>query len=278
VLDAPTAANNVPVARREPKPKLDDRISELYALALDEFTAARDALAKELRDQGEREAATEVKKLRKPNQAAWAINQAVRADPDAAGKLVNAGGRLGDAQAGALEGAGAAELREAMAGMQEAVARMMAAVERAAGDAGGTATLDRARETLRAVASDEELREQFEAGRLTRDREAVGFGAAATAPKRGGTKPGRKQGRKAAPKRAAGESARLRDAETKARKTQRAAEAAGRKVEAARSQRDKAQAALEDTQQRLERAEAELAEREAELADARAVVAELSDG
>jgi hypothetical protein len=266
------------VAKREPKAKLDDRLSELYALALDEFTAARDALAKELHDGGEREAAAEVKKLRKPNQAAWAVNQAVRADPAEAGKLVNAGRRLADAQAGALKGAGAAELREAMTGMQEAVERMMVVVERAAGDAGGgTGTMDRARETLRAVASDEDLREAFEAGRLTRDREAVGFGAAATTSKRGGTKTSRKQDRKTTPKRAAGESARLRDAETKARKAQRAAEAAGRKVEAARSQRDKAQAALEDTQRRLEQAEAELAEREAELADVRAVVAELSD-
>ena len=47
---------------------LDDRIDKLYQLPLDEFTAARNALAKET---GE----TSVKKLEKPNLAAWTVNQ-----------------------------------------------------------------------------------------------------------------------------------------------------------------------------------------------------------
>ncbi len=49
---------------------LDDRIDQLYQLPLDEFTAARNALAK---DAGTR--AAEVKKLEKPNLAAWTVNQ-----------------------------------------------------------------------------------------------------------------------------------------------------------------------------------------------------------
>src|SRR5688572_12884587 len=47
---------------------LDDRIDKLYLLPLDEFTAARNALAKESGD-------TSVKKLEKPNLAAWTVNQ-----------------------------------------------------------------------------------------------------------------------------------------------------------------------------------------------------------
>ena len=47
---------------------LDDRVNELYQLPLDEFTAARNALAKETGD-------TLVKKLEKPNLAAWTVNQ-----------------------------------------------------------------------------------------------------------------------------------------------------------------------------------------------------------
>ncbi len=47
---------------------LDDQIDQLYQLPLDEFTAARNALAK---DSG----ASEVKKLEKPNLAAWTVNQ-----------------------------------------------------------------------------------------------------------------------------------------------------------------------------------------------------------
>ncbi|HEX7281839.1 MAG TPA: hypothetical protein VF239_07270 [Vicinamibacterales bacterium] len=49
---------------------LDDRIDQLYQLPLDEFTASRNALAKEA---GPR--AAEVKKLEKPNLAAWTVNQ-----------------------------------------------------------------------------------------------------------------------------------------------------------------------------------------------------------
>ena len=46
----------------------DDRIAELYQGPLDEFTAARNALAKETGDSA-------IKKLEKPNLAAWAVNQ-----------------------------------------------------------------------------------------------------------------------------------------------------------------------------------------------------------
>ena len=47
---------------------LDDRIDQLYQLPLEEFTAARNALAKESGD-------SSVKKLEKPNLAAWTVNQ-----------------------------------------------------------------------------------------------------------------------------------------------------------------------------------------------------------
>jgi hypothetical protein len=53
-----------------PATSLDDQIDRLYQLPLDEFTASRNALAKEA---GPR--AGEVKKLEKPNLAAWTVNQ-----------------------------------------------------------------------------------------------------------------------------------------------------------------------------------------------------------
>jgi hypothetical protein len=49
---------------------LDDQIDQLYQLPLEEFTVSRNALAK---DAGAR--AAEVKKLEKPNLAAWTVNQ-----------------------------------------------------------------------------------------------------------------------------------------------------------------------------------------------------------
>src|SRR6478672_10635953 len=48
--------------------KLDQEIDELYRKTLDEFTAARNALAKESGDPA-------TKKLEKPSLPAWAVNQ-----------------------------------------------------------------------------------------------------------------------------------------------------------------------------------------------------------
>ncbi len=54
---------------------LEEELDRLYALPLNEFTAARDDVAKRLRGEGERELADEVKQLRKPPIAAWLVNQ-----------------------------------------------------------------------------------------------------------------------------------------------------------------------------------------------------------
>jgi hypothetical protein len=52
---------------------LDSRVDELYQLPLDEFTAARNALAKSLKG----EEAESVKRLQKPTIVPWAVNQLV---------------------------------------------------------------------------------------------------------------------------------------------------------------------------------------------------------
>jgi hypothetical protein len=56
----------------------DAEAERLYGLPLDEFTAARDARARELRRDGEREKAAEVAALRKPVLAAWLVNMLAR--------------------------------------------------------------------------------------------------------------------------------------------------------------------------------------------------------
>jgi multidrug resistance efflux pump len=56
-------------------------IDSLYELALDEFTKARDELARRLKSAGDTEAAAEVKRARKPTLPAWAANQMVRKAP-----------------------------------------------------------------------------------------------------------------------------------------------------------------------------------------------------
>ena len=60
--------------------RYDDPADALFDVEPKQFIAARDALAKELRSRGERDAATEVKTLRRPTVAAWALNQVARHD------------------------------------------------------------------------------------------------------------------------------------------------------------------------------------------------------
>src|SRR2546423_1570920 len=53
-------------------------VDALYQEPLDAFTAARNALAKSLAQAADREGAAEVKAMRKPSTAAWALNQLAR--------------------------------------------------------------------------------------------------------------------------------------------------------------------------------------------------------
>src|SRR3954451_15244743 len=56
----------------------DVRSSRLYGLAPEEFTAERNALAAELKAEGDPEGAAHVKALRKPTRAGWEVNRLVR--------------------------------------------------------------------------------------------------------------------------------------------------------------------------------------------------------
>ena len=51
---------------------------ELYAFPLEDFVAARDALARRTKEAGDQAEAKRIKALRKPNLAAWTVNQLVR--------------------------------------------------------------------------------------------------------------------------------------------------------------------------------------------------------
>jgi hypothetical protein len=91
----------------------DPRIDELFALAPDEFTAARNALVKDLRREGRRELAGDVGSLRRPTAAAWAVNQTVRRHGDRFARLLEAGDTVRIAQRRALSGVRRGGMREA---------------------------------------------------------------------------------------------------------------------------------------------------------------------
>ena len=244
------------MAKRRTQAGIEREIDRLYGLPLADFTKARDELARELRSEGAGEAAAEVRALRKPTAAAWAVNQGVRADGRAAKRVVRAGGKL--------SGASGRALRDAMAEEAEAVDAMVAAVEDAAG--AGTlsrASVDRVRETIRAVASDDELRGQFEAGRVLRDHRAVGFGSVDSLPAAPDAKrrpPKRSDAAQAKRARAAAKRARERlDRATQAVTKER------KRLEGARRALGEAQSAVDAAEERRREAERQLHEAEREL-------------
>jgi hypothetical protein len=79
---------------------LDAQIDRLYQLALDEFTAARNALAKALTGAD----AALVKKLAKPTVVPWAVNQVYWRARPVYDRLLKGGEKLRAAQVAALEG------------------------------------------------------------------------------------------------------------------------------------------------------------------------------
>ena len=181
----------------------DAHIDRLYGLPLDEFTAARNEAAKELRESGDRDAADTVKSLRKPSAAAWALNRAARERPGELKAFLEAATRLADAQQALLESGDRDALNEALEDERAAAAALAGAAEELGG--GAASLRDRVDATLRAALTDEDVRARLEAGRLVEDHEASGFGALAAAPARKGAAKGTPAGggRRAAQKAAA---------------------------------------------------------------------------
>ncbi|MGH9246982.1 MAG: hypothetical protein ACRD29_22225, partial [Acidimicrobiales bacterium] len=97
----------------------DHHIDSLYQLPPEEFVAARDALARELRQAGNKDSATAVTALRRPTVAAWALNQLRQRDPDGVEELSAVGDSLRDAQERALAGDPDADLRAAAAARRD---------------------------------------------------------------------------------------------------------------------------------------------------------------
>src|SRR2546423_638852 len=95
---------------------VEEAAESLYGLPLDEFTSARNAAAKELRDRGLRAEADEVKALAKPSVAAWAVNQLTRRRHADLDEFLDAAEAAREAQLGGTE----EEPRAAQAGERRA--------------------------------------------------------------------------------------------------------------------------------------------------------------
>lgn len=148
---------------------------ELYGLPAREFTAARDRLAADTRQAGDRELAAAIKKLRRPTASAWYANQLVRRHADQVAELLDTGANLRRAQAG-LD---VEELRRQTQAGQRLVAEL-ARHARQLGDESGQALSDESgrelEETLHAGLVDPVASEAIRSGRLTTPLHYSGFG------------------------------------------------------------------------------------------------------
>jgi hypothetical protein len=158
---------------------LAGEIDRLYALPLEEFIAERDEVAKRLRKDGDRDSAAEVKALKKPSVAAWAVNQVRRDRPEDVRRLLDVTEELHRVYAG-LSSAGARERLGEAANMQRDLIRSLVRCAQQLLDAGGhranEQTLGKVADTLRAAALDDDLREQVAAGRVVKEQRAAGLG------------------------------------------------------------------------------------------------------
>jgi hypothetical protein len=132
---------------------LDAALAALYRRPLGEFVAARDQLARQLRAAGDRDAARQVARLRRPSLSAWAANQLAHAAPHAMAELLATGAALQQAQQAALADHpdAARRLRTASAHLRAAITRLTQRAEtllHRAGHAASDATLARLAATL----------------------------------------------------------------------------------------------------------------------------------
>ncbi|WP_437779570.1 hypothetical protein [Sorangium sp. So ce1097] len=142
----------------------EEEVDDLYRKPLGDFTRARDALAKRLRQAGDKAAAERVKALRRPTAAAWALNQLARRYPQRMEALLDAGERLREAQRGAIDPGGAPALRGASQGHRAIVNELLRAAPALFAEGGYSEKgnpMDRLRDSLLATptasASDLEL-------------------------------------------------------------------------------------------------------------------------
>jgi hypothetical protein len=143
----------------------EEALDKLYSVTLNEFTATRNWLSKEL-------GSAEIRTLKKPNVAAWTINQLVRAHPDEVEELFEVTGTLRNVQRHVLSGGRASELREAGEERAKVVARLTKLAEailEASGRPATPSTLSAIRDSFIATASDDEGAERLRNGRLERE-------------------------------------------------------------------------------------------------------------
>jgi hypothetical protein len=226
----------------------DDQIDALYQLTLDEFTNARNALAKETGDNS-------IKKLEKPNAAAWAVNQLYWHERKLYDEVIKTAGQVRAAYQQMLAGK-TADVRAAETFRNETLRKAKQAIRgvlEKAGNKAADAVMTAVTETLDALPSEEPP------GRLTKPLRRTGFEALQGLPiaakgKAAPLKP--ETGKKAPEKDLSEKEKRAREARQQelamAKERLRFAESAEREAEAALERAKRAVERAEKTRERIE--------------------------
>jgi hypothetical protein len=154
---------------------IDAEIDSLFQLPLAEFTGARNALAKRLKNEGRELDAERVKALTKPPAPAWAVNQLYWQDPKAIERLLTLGERIRKAQTGQLKNADLRTLIEEKKQMTMALQTKASAILEGAGLTASSDSMRRVSTTLESLAAWGDMEGVPKAGRLTADLDPPGF-------------------------------------------------------------------------------------------------------
>ncbi len=155
---------------------VEEVAAELYGLAPEDFTATRNARAKEAKAAGDTELAAVVQRLRKPTTAAWLLNLLVRRHRDEVEQVLALGAQLRAAQ-GTLSGDDLRALDRQRRQLTHAVSEQARALGREAGRRVGEQVVTEVEETLRAAMADATAGAALSTGLLTDTFSSTGLDA-----------------------------------------------------------------------------------------------------
>lgn len=145
---------------------LESVADELYSLPRQEFTAARNAAARQAREQGHRELTEQIGALRRPSTAAWLANQLAREHPEQVRALMELGDGLREAQR-RLQGEQLRRLSRQRHELVHAIVRQVGALARTAGQPVSDAVTRELVNTFTAAVNSSAAAQTLAGGRLT---------------------------------------------------------------------------------------------------------------
>jgi hypothetical protein len=158
----------------------EQETDRLFELPPEEFTAARDQLAKRLQSEDRADDARTVKAIKRPTVAAWAVNQVARRHSPDVDELLETGGALQRAQRKVLSGVKSVDFREASERRRAVVNGLVRTAEGILreSDRGTASAVEAVRSTFEAASLDDEAGALVRAGRLSKELPApASFGA-----------------------------------------------------------------------------------------------------